>query len=113
MGEYYTPSSDEHIAREKDRGRDLRGSQWWKNRLGQGRCHYCGLTVPPRQLTMDHVVPAARTATRQNAIYSPSSGTSTSPAYAPVDYLGVVDNCCPLAASFTWLRTAELTAELI
>ena len=60
MGDYYTPASDEHITREKDKARDLRGSQWWKNRLGKGRCHYCDQPVPPRQLTMDHVVPLAR-----------------------------------------------------
>ena len=60
MGDYYTPASDEHITREKNKARDLRGSQWWKNRLGKGRCHYCDQPVPPRQLTMDHVVPLAR-----------------------------------------------------
>ena len=60
MGDYYTPASDEHIAREKQKARDLRRSQWWKNRLGHGRCHYCGAEVPPRELTMDHVVPVAR-----------------------------------------------------
>lgn len=57
---YYTPASDEHIAREKNKARDLRSSQWWKNRLGEGRCHYCASEVPPKMLTMDHVVPIAR-----------------------------------------------------
>ena len=59
-GDYYTPASEAHIAREKEKARDLRASQWWKNQLGRGRCHYCGAEVPPRQLTMDHVVPLAR-----------------------------------------------------
>lgn len=58
--DYYIPASDEHVAREKDRGRDLRGSQWWKNRLGEGRCHYCRQSFHPRDLTMDHVVPLVR-----------------------------------------------------
>ena len=60
MEDYHTPASDEHIARQKDKARDLRGSQWWKNRKGEGICHYCRETVPPRMLTMDHVVPLAR-----------------------------------------------------
>ena len=60
MGAYFTPASEEHIAREKDRGRQLRRSQWWKNRLGSGRCHYCERPFPPRDLTMDHVVPLVR-----------------------------------------------------
>ena len=56
----FTPASEEHIAREKDRARDLRQSQWWKRRLAEGRCHYCRRPVPPRELTMDHVVPVVR-----------------------------------------------------
>lgn len=52
--------SDEEIAREKRKARELRQSQWWKNRRGHGRCHYCGKAVPPRELTMDHVVPIIR-----------------------------------------------------
>lgn len=61
MGDvYFTPAADEHIAREKDRARQLRGSQWWKRRIGEGRCHYCRGAVPPQDLTMDHVVPLVR-----------------------------------------------------
>ena len=58
--DYYTPASDEHIARERDKARELRGSQWWKNRRGAGHCYYCDTSVPPRELTMDHIVPLAR-----------------------------------------------------
>lgn len=53
------------MAREKDRARDLRRSQWWKRRLGRGRCHYCGRSTPPRELTMDHVVPIVRGGTSE------------------------------------------------
>jgi 5-methylcytosine-specific restriction endonuclease McrA len=49
-----------HIRREKAKARELRQSQWWKNRRGRGVCHYCGQRVPPRELTMDHVVPIVR-----------------------------------------------------
>ena len=56
----YLPASEDHIQREKGRARELRQSQWWKNRRARGRCHYCGRRVPARELTMDHVVPLAR-----------------------------------------------------
>ncbi len=60
MEPWFTPASQEHIVREKRKARDLRDSQWWKRRLGLGRCHYCGCPTPPRELTMDHVVPIVR-----------------------------------------------------
>lgn len=48
------------IRRERDKARDLRKSQWWRNRIGQGRCYYCGEQFPPKSLTMDHLIPLAR-----------------------------------------------------
>ena len=60
MEVYYTPASDEHIGRERARAREMRGSQWWKRQLSEGRCHYCRGEFPPRDLTMDHIVPVAR-----------------------------------------------------
>ncbi len=50
----------EQLAREKAKARALRQSQWWKRRRSSGRCHYCGRRFPPRELTLDHVVPLAR-----------------------------------------------------
>jgi 5-methylcytosine-specific restriction endonuclease McrA len=52
--------NDDDIRRERSRARDLRQSQWWKRRLAKGICHYCSRTTPPRELTMDHVVPLVR-----------------------------------------------------
>ena len=57
---YYSPASEEHIARERRKARELRQSDWWKNRLGEGVCHYCGQRFSPRELTMDHIVPVVR-----------------------------------------------------
>ena len=48
------------ITREREKARELRQSQWWKRRLDRGRCHYCGKSFPPRELTMDHIVPLVR-----------------------------------------------------
>ena len=47
-------------AREREKARELRQSQWWKNQIAAGVCHYCGRSVPPAELTMDHVIPVAR-----------------------------------------------------
>ncbi len=47
-------------AREKSKARDLRNSQWWKNRVAEGKCHHCGIAVHPSELTMDHLLPISR-----------------------------------------------------
>lgn len=51
---------EDAVRREKAKARELRGSQWWKNKRGTGRCHYCQRAVPPKELTMDHIVPIIR-----------------------------------------------------
>lgn len=52
--------SEQEVKREKEKARELRRSQWWKNRLARGVCHYCGQIFPPDELTMDHLVPIVR-----------------------------------------------------
>jgi len=49
-----------HIARERNKARDLRNSQWWKEYVGRGICYYCGKKFPPEELTMDHILPVVR-----------------------------------------------------
>ena len=56
----FIPADDEHIAREKRKAAELRKTQWWKNQLARCRCHYCGGTFKPSELTMDHLVPIIR-----------------------------------------------------
>jgi 5-methylcytosine-specific restriction endonuclease McrA len=58
------------LAREKAKAREMRQSQWWKRRRSSGVCHYCGEQFPPRELTMDHVVPLVRggKSTRTNVV---------------------------------------------
>ena len=48
------------LRRERRKARELRQSQWWKRKCARGICDYCGNRVPPRELTMDHIVPIAR-----------------------------------------------------
>ena len=52
--------SPETIRREKEKARVLRKSQWWQRQIGKGVCYYCGKPTPPKELTMDHVVPLIR-----------------------------------------------------
>jgi 5-methylcytosine-specific restriction enzyme A len=52
--------SEEQIRRERRKARELRASQWWKRKRAGGICHHCGASFPPRELTMDHLVPLVR-----------------------------------------------------
>lgn len=54
------PIEEDELKRERAKARQLRAGQWWKRRLAKGRCHWCGRTVAPKELTMDHIVPLAR-----------------------------------------------------
>ncbi len=60
MNQFSYVPDDEEIRREKSKARTLRASQWWKRRRARGICHYCGKQYPPKELTMDHIVPIAR-----------------------------------------------------
>ena len=50
----------EHVQREREKARALRGTAWWKRRIQRGICAYCGKNFRAQDLTMDHVVPVAR-----------------------------------------------------
>jgi 5-methylcytosine-specific restriction endonuclease McrA len=52
--------SEEELRRERRKARELRASQWWKRKRAAGICHHCGASFPPRELTMDHLVPLIR-----------------------------------------------------
>jgi 5-methylcytosine-specific restriction protein A len=52
--------SEEQIRRERQKARELRASQWWKRKRATGICYHCGGKFPPRELTMDHLVPISR-----------------------------------------------------
>jgi len=61
LDNFFIPEvSEEEAKREKAKARELRNSQWWKNKRASGRCHYCGESLPARELTMDHLVPIIR-----------------------------------------------------
>jgi 5-methylcytosine-specific restriction enzyme A len=61
MSDWYFLEGDKaHVAKERKKAQELKRSQWWKNILGQGLCHYCGKKYSAGELTMDHLVPVAR-----------------------------------------------------
>lgn len=51
---------EEQLRKERENARKLRKSQWWQNRIAKGICYYCNGTVPPKELTLDHIVPLVR-----------------------------------------------------
>jgi 5-methylcytosine-specific restriction endonuclease McrA len=59
--EYFVPEvSEEDAKKEREKAKKLRASQWWKRKRSKGECHFCGQRFPPRELTMDHIVPVIR-----------------------------------------------------
>jgi 5-methylcytosine-specific restriction protein A len=46
--------------KEKEKARELKKKDWWKNLIAKGLCYYCGKKVDPKELTMDHIVPLGR-----------------------------------------------------
>ncbi len=69
---FLVPVTEEEIRRERLKARELRNSQWWKNRTSKGVCAHCGGRFPARELTMDHLVPVIRggKSTRGNVVPS-------------------------------------------
>lgn len=57
---FHTETDEGVLRREKAKARELRGTQWWKNRRASGICYYCRRRFPARTLTMDHIVPLSR-----------------------------------------------------
>ena len=52
--------SEAEIRIERAKAREMRHSPWWKRRLAEGRCYYCGKAFSVQELTMDHIVPLVR-----------------------------------------------------
>ncbi len=48
------------MEQERRKAKQLKKTTWWKNRIGEGKCYYCGERKPPKTLTMDHMTPIVR-----------------------------------------------------
>jgi 5-methylcytosine-specific restriction protein A len=60
MEPFISYATEEEIKKEKIKARRLRQSQWWKRKRAEGACYFCGRKIPPKELTMEHVVPLIR-----------------------------------------------------
>jgi 5-methylcytosine-specific restriction endonuclease McrA len=60
MDYFISEVSEEELKRERARARELRKSQWWKRKRSEGICYFCKRRFPPKELTMDHIVPLIR-----------------------------------------------------
>jgi len=91
---FFIPASDEHVAREKAKARELRQSQWWKRRRAKGVCHYCGEQFPARELTMDHVVPLIRGGytTKGNVVPCCANCNAEKKYHLPLEWQGLLDD---------------------
>ena len=58
--DFFQDADEQQIRREREKARELRKQGWWKNRVAKGTCHYCGQSVDPKELTLDHIVPLVR-----------------------------------------------------
>lgn len=76
------------VRREKDKARKLRKSAWWQRRIAVGRCYYCKRSVPPAELTMDHIVPLARggTSSKGNLVAACKSCNSRKKTMLPLEW---------------------------
>lgn len=52
--------SEDFIRAQRRKAKALKKSRWWKQKLSQGKCYYCGGRFQAHELTMDHVVPVIR-----------------------------------------------------
>lgn len=87
MDDYFEKADEAHIKREKAKARELRNSQWWRNQLGSGICHYCNEKFNKALLTMDHVIPIIRggKSTRTNVVVCCKKCNSKKKYFTPVE----------------------------
>ena len=60
MSEFFISADEKEIKKEKEKARQMRKKQWWRQKVSLGECYYCGGAFEPSELTMDHIVPLAR-----------------------------------------------------
>ena len=60
MNFFYSSVNEDQKKSEKLKARKLRASQWWKQKLASGLCHYCEQKFSKIELTMDHKIPISR-----------------------------------------------------
>ena len=57
---FWSDVTDEEIAKERAKAKELKRTAWWKRKKADGICYYCRKTFPVQELTMAHLVPLIR-----------------------------------------------------
>lgn len=80
---------EKHVKREKAKARELRQSQWWKQKLATGQCHYCEQSFKKDQLTMDHKTPISRggSTSKGNVVVACKECNNQKKYYTPAELL--------------------------
>jgi 5-methylcytosine-specific restriction enzyme A len=60
MDKFFTFTDEQYIKKERGKARKLRARQWWKRKRSDGICYFCKQIFPPKELTMDHLIPISR-----------------------------------------------------
>jgi 5-methylcytosine-specific restriction enzyme A len=60
MDHFIIAADPDEVDQERRKAKQLKKTPWWKNRLGEGKCYYCGERHHPKSLTMDHMTPLIR-----------------------------------------------------
>ncbi len=85
--------TDQEIAREKAKARELRKKQWWTSLVAKGVCHYCEQKVDSSEITMDHVVPIIRggKSTKGNIVPACKTCNSEKKHMLPIEWAEYLD----------------------
>ncbi|MCB9073468.1 MAG: HNH endonuclease [Bdellovibrionaceae bacterium] len=86
---YFNSVDPKQVAREKQKARELRTSQWWKQQLAQGTCYYCEGKFSSQELTMDHKIPLSRggKSTKGNVVPACKECNNKKKNHTPVDLI--------------------------
>jgi len=93
MMNWYPEADEQTLRKERAKARELRKTQWWKNRVARRECHYCGGSFSPKELTLDHVVPLSRggKSTRGNCVPACKECNSRKQSLLPVEWQDYLD----------------------
>lgn len=60
------------VRREREKAREIRDTNWWRQQLGKGVCYHCEQKFSKLELTMDHLIPLSRggRSTKKNIVVS-------------------------------------------
>ncbi len=86
--DWFNDIDESHISRERAKAREIRKQGWWKNKIAKGICHYCGQQIPPKELTLDHIVPLVRggRSTKGNCVPACKECNSKKQSLLPIEW---------------------------